>query len=117
MLDLGNTHESMEGRRVLQEWVWQACDRLLFSTRPPQVQYIETFVPNFMPVCSMAYDFDFERAQVYVPRTRMYRYDKWPPCLTRWGPKMEGHFIVRDFVQFLQGGLPHSLIQGALYLR
>ena len=112
-LDLGNTPESTEGLRALQEWVWQACDQLLFSTKPPQIQYIETFIPEFMPVCTMAYDFDFERARTYVPRTRMCRYKKWPPCLIRPG----GHFIVRDFVEFLRGGLHHSLILGALYLR
>ena len=117
ILDLGNTPESMEGHRVLREWVWQACDKLLFNTPPPRIQYNETFIPDFMPVCTMAYDFDFERAQVYVPRTRMYRWRRWPPCLTRPGFRMESHFIVRDFVQFLQGGLHHSLVLGTLYQR
>ena len=117
MLDLGNTPESTEGLRVLREWVWQACDRLLFDTPPPRIQYDEAFIPTFMPACTMAYDFDLERARVYVPRTRMYRYWKWPPCLTRRGFGMERYFIVRDFAQFLQGDLHQSLTLGTLYLR
>ncbi|KAF9647525.1 hypothetical protein BDM02DRAFT_3187952 [Thelephora ganbajun] len=116
-LDLGNTPESTEGIRILREWIWQACDKLLFSTSASPFEYIETFIPEFMPVCTMAYDFDLERAEGYVPRTRMYRYEKWPLCLTRPGLRMERHFIVRDFVLFLQGGPHHSLILGALYLR
>lgn len=116
-LDLGNTPESTEGIRILREWIWQACDKLLFSTPPPRSEYIETFIPEFMPVSTMAYDFDFKRAQVYVPQTRMYRYGKWPDCLTRPGLKIKSQFIVRDFVQFLRGGLHESLILGALYLR
>jgi hypothetical protein len=116
-LDLGNTPESMEGLRVLREWIWRACDNLLFSVPRQRFQYIETFIPDFMPVCTMAYDFDLERAREYVPRTRMYRYRVWPPCLTRPGLKMEKHFIVRDFVLFLEGGPHHSLVLGTLYLR
>ena len=115
-LDLGNTPESIAGIRILQDWIWQACNKLLFSTKALPFQYIETFIPDFMPVSTMAYDFDFEQARGYVPRTRMYWWRKWPSCLTRPGPKAEGHFIVRDFVQFLQAGLPHSLILGTLYL-
>ena len=117
MLDLGNAPESTEGLRVLREWVWRACDTLLVNAPPPLTQYNEAFIPLFMPACTMAYDFDFERAQVYVPRTRMYRYWKWPPCLTRQGLRMERYLIVRDFAQFLQGGLHQSLILGTLYLR
>ena len=117
ILDLGNTLESADGIRILQEWIWKACDELLFSTSASPFQYIGTFIPEFMPVCTMAYDFDYERAQAYVPRARMYRYMKWPQCLTRPGLKMERHFIVRDFVQLLQGGPHHSLILGTLYLR
>ena len=116
-LDLGDTPESKEGLRVLRDWVWQACDKLLFTAPYPQVQYIETFIPEFMPVCTMAYDFDFEQARAYVPRTRMHRYGKWPSCLTRPGPGGGGYFIVRDFVQFLQGDHPHSLTLGTLYLK
>jgi len=118
MLDLGNTPESKEGLRVLREWIWQACDKLLFSF-PLQNQYNEAFIHEFMPACTMAYDFDFEQARVYVPRTRMYRYvdKKWPPCLTRRGFGMKKHLIVRDFAQFLQGDLHHSLILGTLYLK
>ena len=116
-LDLGNTPESMEGLRVLREWIWQACDKLLFSVPRQQIQYIETFIPDFMPVCMMAYEFDFDRARVYVPRTRMHRYWTWPLCLTRRGPRMERYFIVRDFVLFLEGSPHDSLILGTLYLR
>jgi hypothetical protein len=116
-LNLGNSPESTEWLRVLREWIWQACEKLLFATSPLWTQYIETFIPDFMLVCTMAYDFDFERARVYVPRTRMSRYTKWPLCLTRPGLGMERHFIVRDFVLFLQGGPRHSLILGTLYLR
>lgn len=102
--------------RILREWIWQACDKLLFST-PPQFEYIETFIPNFMPISMMAYDFDFERAREYIHRTRMCRWKKWPPCLTRPGVRVkENQFIVNDFVQFLQGGRHHSLILGTLYL-
>jgi len=116
-LNLENTPESVEGLRVLREWVWQACNKLSFSTPPPRLQYIETFIPEFMPVCTMAYDFDFERAEAYVPGTRMCGKGRWPLCLTRPGITMERHFIVRDFVQFLQGDPHHSLILGTLYLR
>lgn len=116
-LNLGNTPESMEGLRVLREWVWQACNKLSFSTPLPRIQYIETFIPEFMSVCTMAYDLDFERAEVYVPRTRMCGDGEWPLRLTRPGLRGEKHFIVRDFVLFLQGGPPHSLILGTLYLR
>lgn len=117
-LDLGNTPESTKGLRVLREWIWQACDGLLFNAPPPlQTQYNESFILEFMPACTLAYDFDFERAQFYVPRTRMYRYERWPPCLTRLGPEKEKHLIVRDFVQFTQGSPPESLILGTLYLR
>ena len=84
---------------------------------PPRFEYIESFIPEFMAVSMMAYDFDFERAQAYVPRMRMCRYTKWPPCLTRPGLQIKTQFIVRDFVQFLQGGQPDSLILGTLYLR
>ena len=115
-LDLESIPESTEGIRVLREWIWQACDGLLFSKKP-RFEYIESFIPEFMPASMMAYDFDFERAQGYVPRTRMYRYEKWPQCLTRPGLHIKTQFIVRDFVQFLQGGQPHSLILGTLYLR
>jgi len=113
-LDLGNTPESMEGLRILREWIWQACNKLSFSIRK---RYNPEFIPEFMPVCTMAYDFDFERAQVYVPYTRMCSYGDWPQCLTRPGIEVESHFIVRDFVTFLQGGPPQSLILGTLYLR
>lgn len=116
-LDLGDTPETTEGFRVLREWVWQACDRLRFSTLPPQVQYINTFIPQFMPLCTMAYDFDFERARAYVPRTRMCGDGRWPLCLTRPGLADDRHFVVRDFVQFLRGDVHHSLILGTLYLR
>lgn len=118
MLDLGNTPESMEGIRILREWIWQACDRLVFSA-PPRVEYIESFIPEFMAACTMAYDFDFERAKVYVPRTRMcrYGYKKWPACLTRPGFRVKSQLIVRDFVELLQGGERNSLILGTLYLR
>ncbi|KAF9778765.1 hypothetical protein BJ322DRAFT_1114103 [Thelephora terrestris] len=117
VLDLGVTPESVDGLRVLREWIWQACDRLLFSTLASPFRYIETFIPNFMPVCTMAYDFDYQGAQGYVPRTRMYRRRMWPQCLTRPGSGEEKHLIVRDFAQLLRGGLDHSLILGTLYLR
>ena len=116
-LDLGNTPESTEGLRVLREWIWQACNKLSFSMPYPRNQYNEGFIPDFMPVCTMAFDFDFERAQEYVPRTRMCGYSEWPPCLIRPGFEGKSHFVVRDFVAFLQGGLHHSLILGTLYLR
>ena len=47
----------------------------------------------------------------------MYRWEKWPRCLTRPGSEMRRNFIVRDFVQFSKGGPHHSLILGTLYLR
>ena len=108
----------MEGIRILRGWIWQACDRLLFSI-PPRFEYIGSFIPEFMAACTMAYDFDFERAKVYVPQTRMYRYGykKWPACLTRPGLRVKSQLVVRDFVQLLQGGEHHSLILGTLYLR
>ena len=90
-LDLGNTSESVDGIRILQEWIWLACDRLLFGTPDSPFPYIETTILDFMSVCTMAYDFDYERAQEYVPRTRMYRYKKWPQCLTRPGLGTERH--------------------------
>lgn len=117
ILDLGNTLGSVDGIRILQEWIWQACDKLLFSTPASPFQYIETFIPEFMPICTMAYDFDYERAQEYIPRTRMYAYKRWPQCLTRPALGTERHFIVRDFVQLLQGGLHHSLILGVMYFK
>ena len=80
-------------------------------------QFRPPLSPWFMPICTMACDFDYERAQGYIPRTRMYRWEKWPRCLTRPGSEMRRNFIVRDFVQFSKGGPHHSLILGTLYLR
>ena len=107
----------MERLRVLREWIWQACNKLSFRIPGLRNHYNESFIPEFMPVCMMAYDFDFERAEMYVPRTRMCGYGEWPPCLTRPGFEMRSHFIVWDFITFLHGGLHHSLILGTLYLR
>ena len=116
LLDLGNTPESTGGIWVLQGWIWQACDKLFFSTKAQPYEYIETFIPKFMPVCTMAYNFDYGRAREYIPCTQMYRRKEWPKCLTRSGLTTEGHLIVRDFAHLLQGCFHHSLILGSSFL-
>ncbi|KAF9641871.1 hypothetical protein BDM02DRAFT_3264649 [Thelephora ganbajun] len=51
------------GKRVTSSY----SGRLSTPARP--FEYDGAFIPSWLPICTMTYDFDFERAEKYVPRT------------------------------------------------
>jgi hypothetical protein len=112
-LDLTSVPEAANGFRVVREWVRFVCGELKYSSKPPDLVYIEHFGPQFMVACTLAFDLDRENARYFVPHTRMYRWNLWPRCLVREG----GYFVVRDFVAFAKGEADDSLRLGFFFLR
>lgn len=111
-LDLTKIPEAVDGFRIVREWVWVVCDGLR-HTNPPEFVYNEHFGPQFMVACTLAFDLDRENAIDYVPRTRFYRWGRWPRCLIREG----GYFVVEDLVNFARGEADNALASGSWFLQ
>lgn len=112
-LDFTKIPGAADGFRIVRESVRIVCDRLKYSSDPPELAYNEHFGPQFMVACTLAFDLDRENARYLIPGTRMHRWNLWPRCLVREG----GYFIVRDFVAFAKGEVDKSLDLGYFFLR